>query len=78
MSDSRIKKFLGKEYENLLLIDLVCHGVPSSKMFCAYIRELQKEKKGRIKNFCFREKENGWGLQASYQVQRANTVRKNI
>lgn len=45
-------------------------------MFCAYIRELQKEKKGRIKNFCFREKENGWGLQASYQVQRANTVRK--
>ncbi len=27
-----LKSFLGKTYENLLTIDLICHGVPSQKM----------------------------------------------
>ena len=28
-----LKSYLQKEYENLLLVDIVCHGVPSQKMF---------------------------------------------
>ena len=28
-----LKQFLGKEYDNLYTVDLVCHGVPSPKLF---------------------------------------------
>lgn len=26
-----LKQFLGKEYENLVLVDVLCHGVPRQK-----------------------------------------------
>lgn len=35
-----LKKFLRKEYENLLAVDFVCHGVPSPKVWKRYLREL--------------------------------------
>ena len=28
-----LKSFLGRDYEELLLVDIVCHGVPSAKIF---------------------------------------------
>ena len=31
-----LKNYLGKDYEELLLVDLVCHGVPSQKLFDKY------------------------------------------
>lgn len=30
-----LKKFLGKEYKNLYLVDIICHGVPSQKYLFA-------------------------------------------
>lgn len=38
-----LKSFLGKEYDNLTCIDIVCHGVPSNEIFKSYIRKLKKE-----------------------------------
>jgi coenzyme F420-reducing hydrogenase beta subunit len=35
-----LKQFLGKDYENLLTVDLVCHGVPSPGVWKKYIDEL--------------------------------------
>ena len=34
-----IRSFLGKDDPNLCLVDLVCHGVPSPKVFKKYLRE---------------------------------------
>ena len=34
---SGLKAFLGRDYDNLLLVDLICHGVPSPKVWQAYI-----------------------------------------
>lgn len=31
--------FLGKDYENLYTVDLVCHGVPSSKILTKYLQD---------------------------------------
>nr|MCR4903058.1 Coenzyme F420 hydrogenase/dehydrogenase, beta subunit C-terminal domain [Butyrivibrio sp.] len=31
-----LKGFLGKDYNNLLTVDIVCHGVPNNKMFKEY------------------------------------------
>ena len=35
--------YLGKEYDNLILIDLVCHGAPSPKVFRKYIKSLENK-----------------------------------
>lgn len=38
-----LKRYLGKEYENLYRIDLICHGVPSQKMLWEHIRTISKD-----------------------------------
>ena len=49
-----LKKFLGKEYENLILVDFVCHGVPSPKLFQKYLEFMSRDKE--IKSVRFRDK----------------------
>jgi len=53
---SGLQLFLGKDYENLLLVDLVCHGVTSPAIFQAYIRHLEKTQGARVRMFRFRDK----------------------
>ena len=43
----------------LLTIDLICHGVPSPKVFKDYISFLNKRKP--VEGYEFRTKKNGWG-----------------
>ena len=38
-----LKLFLKKDYENLFVIDVVCHGVPSQEMLNKYINEMTKD-----------------------------------
>lgn len=47
-----LKKFLGKEYENLFTADLICHGVGSQKYFDKY-RNLQGNVMERLRNYIF-------------------------
>lgn len=62
---SALKIFLNKEYDNLLTCDLVCHGVPSQKIFSKYIEYLEKKYKSKVLSYDFRNKEKkGWGLTA--------------
>lgn len=46
--------------ENLLCIDIVCHGVPSPKLFEKYIKELEEENNDKLINYNFRDKSTGW------------------
>lgn len=39
-----LKKFLRKEYENLLAVDFICHGVPSPGVWRKYLEELKSER----------------------------------
>lgn len=50
--------FLNKEYENLITQDIICHGVPSPKVWKAYV-ELRSNGE-RINNISFRSKKFGW------------------
>lgn len=48
--------------ENLITIDLVCHGAPSNDFFKAYLRWLAKfEKVDSLKTFTFRSSDYPWG-----------------
>ena len=51
-----LKKFLKKDYDNLLLVDFVCHGVPNQKIFLSYINYLEKKEKSRVVKYNFRNK----------------------
>ena len=67
-----LKAFLGKDYENLITIDLICHGVPSPKLFAKYIEWLGKKMGGRIIYYDFRNKEQGgwrYGLKAETEIK---------
>lgn len=45
-----LKLFLAKEYENLLTVDLVCHGVPSPEIWRQYLHEIIATGGGRHTN----------------------------
>lgn len=53
-----LRNMLGKSYDNLLLIDLICHGVGSSAVFHECIFKMQKQFSQNITKFGFREKRN--------------------
>lgn len=52
-----LSMFLGKDYRNLFLLDIVCHGAPSPKLWKEYVQYLE-DKYGKLKNINFRFKEN--------------------
>lgn len=52
--------FLRKEYKNLITCEIVCHGVPSPKVFRFYKDNLIKKYKSNIKEVKFRDKTLGW------------------
>lgn len=57
-----LKKFLGKEYDKLVTVDLACHGVTSPLFFKKYL-EYHREKAGAdITSVLFREKYYGYGF----------------
>lgn len=55
-----VKEFLGKDYDNLILCEIICHGNPSPKVFEKYIKELEKNENTKVLDVQFRSKENGW------------------
>ena len=70
--------YLGKEYENLFTIDIICHGVPSEKMFRSYIQYLEEKYNGILTFFTFRDKKLGWGINGRMTVKTQNKKEKNI
>lgn len=64
-----LKKFLKHDYDSLLTVDIICHGVPSRKVWRMYINELEKQNylffnrrltPKRIRDISFRNKRTGW------------------
>lgn len=71
-----LKRFLRKDYDNLLTVDFICHGVPSPGVWREYLKEEiahqcggknsvlphPKDKLGDviIENISFRDKQLGW------------------
>lgn len=55
-----LKKFLKRDYENLVTVDVLCHGVPSPKVWKCYLSEQEKKHGSRVKNVFFRFKKYGW------------------
>lgn len=58
-----VRHFFGTtDTPGLLLVDFVCHGVPSPKLWADYVSYLEKVKGVRLKNYYFRPKIAGWHI----------------
>ena len=55
-----LKNFLGKEYDNLLCVDVICHGAPSPALWKKYAEYQEKKNGGRLKSINFRCKDDSW------------------
>lgn len=56
-----LKSFLGKNYENLITCEVICHGVPSEKVWHKYLTEITAETSlADAQCVSFRDKEYGW------------------
>lgn len=52
--------YLRKRYNNLIIVDIVCHGVPSPLVFDIYKSNLKELYMSEIEDITFRDKSNGW------------------
>ena len=55
-----LKGFLMKDYENLFTVDVVCHGVPSAKVYNKHLQELGEAAGEPVTQVKFRDKTKGW------------------
>lgn len=63
-----VRNYLGRDYDNLLCIDLVCHGVGSPGVFKKYIEHLETKYGSEVKSFSFRNKKVKMGRMLEYIV----------
>lgn len=60
-----LKHYLGRDYPNLITVDIICHGVPSAAFFRDYCIFVEKKCSIKIQKIIFRDKTQGWGLSGS-------------
>ncbi|MCM1508602.1 MAG: Coenzyme F420 hydrogenase/dehydrogenase, beta subunit C-terminal domain [Ruminococcus flavefaciens] len=71
--------YLGnKKYDNLITVDIICHGVPSEKMFQDYISMEERKSKMSVLRFYFRSKQYGWGSYVSKEYRKNNNGKKVV
>lgn len=64
--------FLGKEYDNLFCMDIICHGVPSPELWRKYTDYFETKNHTVLKRVNFRSKEQSWkdfGLMQETKLQ---------
>ena len=57
---SGLKAYLGKPYDNLYTIDVLCHGAPSPQVWRCYLNELEEKYHSHVTDVNFRNKVSGW------------------
>lgn len=67
-----LKKCLRNDYDNLLTVDVVCHGVPSPKIWSEYLSSLQLTGIGAISH---KDKSTGW---RGYSFSVKDTAKKVV
>lgn len=67
---SGLKSVLGSDYANLLLIDLICHGVGSPRVFDVCMDNISKQLGGKVCSYEFRAKRNAYQMDHLSYVKR--------
>ncbi|MGI6498359.1 MAG: Coenzyme F420 hydrogenase/dehydrogenase, beta subunit C-terminal domain [Oscillospiraceae bacterium] len=72
-----LKGYLGRDYDKLITVDIVCHGVSSPLAFRSYIRWLSDRAKMRVVSYRFRNRtkydRSGYISKTTFQDKRGRT-----
>lgn len=55
-----LRTFLRKDYDKLLCVDMICHGIPSPKVWQSYVSLREKAAGAPAARMSFRHKKYGW------------------
>lgn len=64
-----LKLFLKKEYDNLVIVDILCHGAPHYSIFQNHIKYLEKKRNKEVVDYQFRDKKNSEYGPYSYYIK---------
>lgn len=74
-----LKLYLKKEYNNLITSDLICHGVPSHKLFDSFVSTYERKKMRKVINYKCRDKfAGGWSGSQTVEYTYKNTIKKDL
>ncbi len=51
-----LRLFLNHSYSRLIIVDLVCYGVPSPGIWRSYVKYMEQKRRGKMTEFSFRDK----------------------
>lgn len=55
-----LKQYINKVPDNLLLVDVLCHGVPSPLIWLEYLKKIEETLNEKVEYINFRDKTKGW------------------
>ena len=55
-----LKKYLFKDYQNLFLVDFICRGIISQKIYKNYLESVERHTNSKITKVHFKNKDFGW------------------
>lgn len=55
-----LRRFLKKDYENLIIIDFICKSITSPKFYTKYLNYWERKNGSKLIGFKFKDKELGW------------------
>lgn len=58
-----LRGYLRREYDTLLIVDIMCHCVPSPALFADYVQFVQRKAGSPIRSIFMKDKRFGWGEQ---------------
>ncbi len=67
---AEIKGFRARVY----IIDIICHGSPSPKIWREYAHSIEKKAGGKITYLTFKDKRNGWRIPTAVAVINGNEI----
>lgn len=73
-----LKMFLGKDYSNLITVDLICQGTPSADIFQSYLHYFEKKHHCKVIDFKFRDQRYGWGKIGSIVYLKGNRQKVKV
>lgn len=68
-----LRNYLNKDYDRLYCVDIICHGVPSRKLFANYLSWLGDKYNGKVIKYEFRSKhKHQWSLTLNAEIEKHN------
>lgn len=55
-----LRRFLNKDYENLIIVDFICKSITSPKFYAKYLDYWERKEGSQLISFKFKDKELGW------------------